>query len=477
MKAVLDTRPRSGYSDSDELYQFPGRYLRIAEAAVGGWVVMYEPRREGGRASYVAVARIQDVSTDATRAGHYVAKLVEWRYFSQPVPLRGIEGYREEHLRGIGDPRKIGQALQGRSVRAISDEDFEKIIAEGFSTELAQLGWPTKRAVPGDALLDYVVAGSNALRTASGAWERPTSRHPEAKIAVRGLDGFPLDSHFHVDGDAIVFHSRGGTMGAGNATNTQYPQALRLILSRLKEAGIGLAGIWVDSSRVQHLPLEERIVVSAAEAAGLDSQGIFALASKRMQAVGSTAKAGGNSNKRIRLGFSGSPEMDQVLALLDGRPVPGLATATGIQQSNAGQVDTDTNTYEPSRGFPMAFGSREFAVEDGEHFLYALQLSGDPSGFLGDSHGPLHGKVIVKVGLAKDPSERCAQLNAGFPPASRVRWNLVLKSASLPGGQAALEAENSLKARFAEMGRSLGGEFFLCEERMLATQFATASRP
>jgi hypothetical protein len=208
MKAVLDTRPRSGYSDSDELYQFPGRYLRTAEAAVGGWVVMYEPRREGGRASYVAVARIQEVSPDATRADHYVAKLVERSSFSQPVPLRGIEGYREERLRAIGDPRKIGQALQGRSVRPISDEDFEKIVAEGFSGEPDRLGKPTERpALAGGALLSHVMVGSNARQAGSASKEKP-ARPSGGKIAVRGPDGLPLDSHFHVDGDAIVFHMR-----------------------------------------------------------------------------------------------------------------------------------------------------------------------------------------------------------------------------------------------------------------------------
>ena len=39
MKAVLDSRPSSGYLDSTERYHFPERYLRTALDAVGDWAV------------------------------------------------------------------------------------------------------------------------------------------------------------------------------------------------------------------------------------------------------------------------------------------------------------------------------------------------------------------------------------------------------------------------------------------------------
>jgi hypothetical protein len=120
----------------------------------------------------------------------------------------------------------------------------------------------------------------------------------------------------------------------------------------------------------------------------------------------------------------------------------------------------------------MSFGKRALETIDGAHFLYALQLTGDPSAILDDPPHALRGRMIVKVGLAKDPHERCMQLNSALPPAGRMRWKLILKSHALSDGQNALDAETALKAHFNQKYRSLGGEFFLCEERTLATQFA-----
>jgi putative restriction endonuclease len=137
LKAVLDTRPGSGYLDSNDRYHFPSRYLKTAVAAVGEWVVLYEPRREGGRAAYVAAARLEDVTPDPQLPGHHFARLVERLPFNPPVPLRGPLGYREAPLRMIDDPRAIGRSLQGRSIRPLSNEDFAQIVSAGLSETLA----------------------------------------------------------------------------------------------------------------------------------------------------------------------------------------------------------------------------------------------------------------------------------------------------------------------------------------------------
>jgi putative restriction endonuclease len=137
LKAVLDTRPGSGYLDSDARYHFPGRYLRPALDALGQWVVLYEPRREGGRAAYVAVARLAGVTPDPDRPGHHFARLAERLPFDAPVPIRGPAGYLEAPLRAVDDPKAVGRALQGRSIRPLSDEDFAGIVSAGLAETLA----------------------------------------------------------------------------------------------------------------------------------------------------------------------------------------------------------------------------------------------------------------------------------------------------------------------------------------------------
>ncbi|MGH1574135.1 HNH endonuclease [Methylobacterium sp. P31] len=137
MKVVFDTRPGSRYRDSVERYHFPSRYLRTAIAAVGDWAVYYEPARENGRRAYVAVARVERIEPDIDQPGHYFAYIRDYLPFDMPIPLKGPLGYLEARLRQIENPRDTGRALQGRSVRDLSEEDFRKIIKVGFGKTLA----------------------------------------------------------------------------------------------------------------------------------------------------------------------------------------------------------------------------------------------------------------------------------------------------------------------------------------------------
>ena len=134
---MLDTRPGSGYLDSADQYHFPSRYLKPALDALGQWVVLYEPRREGGRAAYVAAAQLADVTPDPSRAGYHFARLAGRLPFDEPVPLRGPAGYREAALRAVTDPKAVGRALQGRSIRPLVDDDFAAIVDAGLSETLA----------------------------------------------------------------------------------------------------------------------------------------------------------------------------------------------------------------------------------------------------------------------------------------------------------------------------------------------------
>lgn len=46
---------------------------------------------------------------------------------------------------------------------------------------------------------------------------------------IQADDGSLLDAHIDVDGNCIVFHSRGGSKGK-NPTNMDYSRALRLLM-------------------------------------------------------------------------------------------------------------------------------------------------------------------------------------------------------------------------------------------------------
>jgi len=140
VKAVFDVRPGSGYDDDiTRRYHFPGRsnYLSAARDALGDRVLFREPQRNGGRRAYVASARVIGLEPDQDRAGHYYAYVDDYFDFASPVPFV-VEGrYWESPLRGVSDVNRIGQALQGRSMRPILDEDFNAIVLAGLSETLA----------------------------------------------------------------------------------------------------------------------------------------------------------------------------------------------------------------------------------------------------------------------------------------------------------------------------------------------------
>ena len=137
MKVVFDTRPDTGYDDDIvRRYHFPNRYLPAAEQCVGDWIVYRETRRGSGRPGYVAVARVTRLEPDPSDSGSSYALVTDFLRFDVVVPLRRATGYFEERLRSVKDPRRIGVALQGHSVRTISDADFGAIVRAGLRETL-----------------------------------------------------------------------------------------------------------------------------------------------------------------------------------------------------------------------------------------------------------------------------------------------------------------------------------------------------
>ena len=133
MKAIFDTRPDTGYDDEiTKRYHFPNRYLSEAHKALEDWIIYREPRRGGGRMAYVAVARVTQLEADPSRPNFSYAVLTDFLPFDVVVPLRGAARYYETRLNSLEPPDRIGAALQGRSIRSISDKDFCAIAHAGF---------------------------------------------------------------------------------------------------------------------------------------------------------------------------------------------------------------------------------------------------------------------------------------------------------------------------------------------------------
>ena len=137
MKAIFDTKADSGYDDDiTRRYHFPNRYLPEAKRALNDWIIYREPRRGGGREGYVAVTQIKHIEADPAKSGHSYAYMDSFLPFDAVVPLRRGEGFYERMLDQVANPARIGAALQGRSIRTISDAEFGAITRAGLSDTL-----------------------------------------------------------------------------------------------------------------------------------------------------------------------------------------------------------------------------------------------------------------------------------------------------------------------------------------------------
>ena len=122
MKAIFEARAASGYDDDiPHRYHFPDRYLAQAMQDVGDWIIYREPRRGGGREGYVSVARVVRVEPDQAKAGFSYAVMAEFLPLDVVVPLRRGAGFYKVRLERVADPSRLGTALQGRSMRTITD--------------------------------------------------------------------------------------------------------------------------------------------------------------------------------------------------------------------------------------------------------------------------------------------------------------------------------------------------------------------
>lgn len=129
---VFIHRTDSIYDDSPaERYQFPAQYLSRVQACLGDWVLYYEPVKIRASRGYFAIARLQQIVPDPAVSGMYIAVIEAGSYleFVNPVSFNGPDGLAERGL--LNDKGRISGRAQS-AVRAISPQDFNRIIARGL---------------------------------------------------------------------------------------------------------------------------------------------------------------------------------------------------------------------------------------------------------------------------------------------------------------------------------------------------------
>lgn len=135
-KGIFTTKAGSGYDDDPtSRYHFPKQYLDKVRQTVGDLVIYYEPRRNGGRSAYIAVVRVLSVDADTELNDHYYARVDEYLNFVRAVPFRGVGGLFEQNLASEGRTGLSGDFRN--AVRLVPDDQFETILAAGFSALIA----------------------------------------------------------------------------------------------------------------------------------------------------------------------------------------------------------------------------------------------------------------------------------------------------------------------------------------------------
>lgn len=139
-KAVLIHNPSSIYDDEPETrYQFPKRYLKALEDAIGDWIIYYVPRsaQKSETLGYEATAKVQAIEVDPNDQTLYRA-LIEPRSYLEfecfvPYFDEARNQYHEQALRGENGSFRKGPSQS--AVRPLSDPDFARILELGLPDE------------------------------------------------------------------------------------------------------------------------------------------------------------------------------------------------------------------------------------------------------------------------------------------------------------------------------------------------------
>lgn len=139
-KLVLLHKSDSIYDDElDRVYDFPRAYLKAIEAAVGDWIVYYEPVKAGPR-GYFAVAKISQVIPKPGVEGRYLALIAPDSFlrFESPV-ARTHQGKPLETVLAEADGSFKKGGLVQLAVRRLPEADFARIVDLGLPQDLEQI--------------------------------------------------------------------------------------------------------------------------------------------------------------------------------------------------------------------------------------------------------------------------------------------------------------------------------------------------
>jgi T5orf172 domain len=153
------------------------------------------------------------------------------------------------------------------------------------------------------------------------------------------------------------------------------------------------------------------------------------------------------------------------------KEVPVWGNSIGAIADSAPE-QTLQKSWLPSIGPKPTFGERVSNYEDGETVVYVLEFLGDLGAFLGMKPFELSGQRLIKIGRSNAMARRVDEINFGFPQSAKMRWKERVRSRPFPSAQLADDAEKSAHKVFAEIGRSQGGEFFLCSEKFINSTFS-----
>ena len=139
-KLVLFHKADSIYDDEpDVVYEFPRRYLKAIEEAVGDWIVYFEPVKSGPR-GYFAVAKIARVMPKPASDERYLA-LIEpgsFLHFDREVPrLLNGRPLEASMTQPDGSPKRGGAAQL--AVRRLPEADFARIVNLGLPQDLERI--------------------------------------------------------------------------------------------------------------------------------------------------------------------------------------------------------------------------------------------------------------------------------------------------------------------------------------------------
>jgi len=131
--AVFVHRPDSIYDDRpEEQYQFPRQYLGRAQAAVGDWIVYYEPTKVKHTRAYFAVAKVATILEDQSAPGMYLARIEPGTYLPFPIEVPFIlTGGQPTESGLLNDENKLSGRAQA-AVRPLSAVDFNRIVTIGL---------------------------------------------------------------------------------------------------------------------------------------------------------------------------------------------------------------------------------------------------------------------------------------------------------------------------------------------------------